>query len=600
MSKELHTHPVVLRRLVVARVVDVTPRMRRVTLTGSELGAFERDRFSHPPFRSDAPDDHVKVFLRPDGGTSGEVRVPVQADGHLDWPEDHSITDRDYTVRRFDPERGELDIEFVLHGHGPAATWAASAAPGVELAIAGPRTSMVAPVTAELLLVGDETALPAIARWVEEAPARTRVRVIVEVDADDDQVPLARPEGELFVQWAHRSSGGSAVTLLESLPSLDDDLFAFAAGEFSLVAAARRHLKGERGLPSDRYRAASYWRSGASAHDDHMAGHRLMELADLLTPNALRVAATLRLPDLIERGSTTAESLAEATGGDEGTIEALVEHLATKDVFTLADDGTIGLGSVGLVLVDNHPSGARRRLDLHGAEGHMHAAWAGLLHTATTGEPGYPTVHGVGFWDQLKADDDLARSFDGYLATWAAAWVPSVVAAHPWDRYGHVVDVGGGMGILLAEILATAPAATGTLVELPAPAANATWWFGEKGLADRATAIEGDFFEELPAGDAIVLAQVLHDWPDDEVVAIASRAAASIGTDGRVIVVERLRDPSGRSHADMTLLMRNLFAATERTEDDLLGLLGRAGLEHVDTTKAGEALHLIELRRAAR
>ncbi|MCB0978230.1 MAG: siderophore-interacting protein [Acidimicrobiales bacterium] len=597
MSKEIRTHPAVLRTLDVVSVFDVGPRLRRVTLAGTDLGPFERDGITHPGFRSDGPDDHVKVFLAPDGDPGGFVKLPVQADGHLVWPDDHSVTHRDYTVRRHDPDRMELDLEFVLHGNGPGAAWASAATPGSRLTVAGPRTSLIVEQVAHLLLIGDETALPAIARWIEEAPPSTSVTVLVEVDGAQDEIALARPSGVLDLRWTHRATGGSCVEALRSLPPFDEDTFAFAAGEFSMISAARRHLKEERGLPPDRCRVASYWRSGMTTEQEHLEQHRLEELGDLLTPNALRVAATLRLPDLVEGGATSAETLAEAAGGDLVTIEAIVHHLATKDVFTVTHDGRIGLGGLGRLLLDSHPHGTRRRFDLSGAEAHMHAAWSGLLHAATTGEPGYPVVHGVGFWDHLRADVDLARSFDGYLATWAAMWVPSVVQAHPWNRYGHIVDVGGGMGILLAEILGSAPETKGTLVDLAAPVANATWWFGEKGIADRARAVEGDFFEELPSGDAIVLAQVLHDWPDDQARSIAARAGDAAGREGRVIVVERLRGQDGRSHADMTLLMRNLFAATERTETELVEVLADAGLEHVETTPAGDALHVLEFRR---
>ena len=96
-----------------------------------------------------------------------------------------------------------------------------------------------------------------------------------------------------------------------------------------------------------------------------------------------------------------------------------------------------------------------------------------LIRTATTGEPGYEQVFGAGFWDDLHSDPALASSFDGYLARWATVWVPRVRAGHDWARYAHVVDVGGGMGLLLAELLHEAPDARGTIVELPTTAATA-------------------------------------------------------------------------------------------------------------------------------
>lgn len=255
MTKELRTHPVVLRHLAVSRVQDLSPSVRRVTLTGSDLGGFERDGLSHPPFRSDSPDDHIKLFLARDGSTDDAVKLPVQAAGHLVWPKDHSITDRDYTVRRFDPGSGELDVEFFLHGQGPAAAWAAAATPGSTISIAGPRTSMVAPVCAHLVLAGDETALPAIGRWIDEAAPSTSITAVIEVESAAHHVPLRRSEGTLDITWCHRSDRERCDAALRLLPDFDDDVYVFVAGEFSMVAAARTHLKNDRELRPDRFRA---------------------------------------------------------------------------------------------------------------------------------------------------------------------------------------------------------------------------------------------------------------------------------------------------------------------------------------------------------
>ena len=162
MSSGLTNHPIVLRRLTVGRIQDLGPRMRRITLVGPELDSFERDGWSLGPFVTQAPDDHVKVFPPPAGG--GSFSLPAQADGHLDWPDDHSVVHRDYTVRRYDADAGELDIEFVLHEGGAAATWAAGAEPGATLHVAGPRSSFGYPAAAHVVMVGDLTALPAM-RW---------------------------------------------------------------------------------------------------------------------------------------------------------------------------------------------------------------------------------------------------------------------------------------------------------------------------------------------------------------------------------------------------------------------------------------------------
>lgn len=115
------THPLVLRELTVARLIDVTPRMRRVTLTGDQLRAFSNAGFDLPAFVSDGFDDHVKLVFSETGDAT--EALPVQRAHSIDWLENTVTLTRDYTPRRFDPVLGELDLDFVRHGDGPAATW---------------------------------------------------------------------------------------------------------------------------------------------------------------------------------------------------------------------------------------------------------------------------------------------------------------------------------------------------------------------------------------------------------------------------------------------------------------------------------------------
>jgi len=150
-------HELHRRDLQVVRVEPVGPGFRRITFAGESLAGFVSASF----------DDHVKLFLDPADGTE-----PVR---------------RDYTPRRFEAAAGELSIEFALHGDGPAANWAAQATPGQRATIGGPRGSFIIPTDFDWhLLVGDETALPAIARRLEELPAGTQVFVVLHVENPAD------------------------------------------------------------------------------------------------------------------------------------------------------------------------------------------------------------------------------------------------------------------------------------------------------------------------------------------------------------------------------------------------------------------------------
>lgn len=254
-------HTLKFRLLQVSRVQALTPHLIRVTFTGDDLHDFESASF----------DDHIKVFF-PAPGT-GQLSLPtVGPDGPI-FPEGERPVMRDFTPRRFDRAAGELDIEFALHEAGPATSWAMQAQPGQTLGIGGPRGSLVIPAGFDWhLLIGDETALPAIARRLEELPAATRVIAIIEV-ADPSAHMTFASNADLRAVWCYRSeSDGRGKALLEAVRATDlpqGDGYVWAAGESASMRTLRQHLVAERGIDKKRIRAAAYWRQGdAGVHEN--------------------------------------------------------------------------------------------------------------------------------------------------------------------------------------------------------------------------------------------------------------------------------------------------------------------------------------------
>lgn len=175
---------------------------------------------------------------------------------------------RDFTPRRFDVEAGELDLEFALHEAGPATAWAAQARPGQYLGIGGPRGSMVLPSVCDWhLLVGDETALPAIGRRLNELPSNARVAVVVEVANRAARIELPS-EADLYAIWCYRDEADSDNPLRDAVAEIalpEGDGFVWAAGEASAIRAVRAHLVNDRGVDKKRIRASAYWRRGTQA-----------------------------------------------------------------------------------------------------------------------------------------------------------------------------------------------------------------------------------------------------------------------------------------------------------------------------------------------
>jgi len=251
-------HQLKMRMLQVRRTQLVAPHLLAVTFAGEDLDDFVSASF----------DDHVKLFFPAPGET--QPHLP-NLDPNAAAPDAPRPIARDYTPRRFDPVAGELEIQFVLHGDGPASSWATQAKPGDYLGIGGPRGSFVIPDGFDwFLMIGDETALPAIGRRLEELPAGKRVIVILEI-AEDAQTLTFNTQADAEIIWVRRGSKRHALEAAVwglSLP--DGEGYAWAAGESALMREIHYHLIHERGLDKSRIRAASYWKRGEIAvHESH-------------------------------------------------------------------------------------------------------------------------------------------------------------------------------------------------------------------------------------------------------------------------------------------------------------------------------------------
>lgn len=258
-------YPLRSRVLEVAEVAKVTPRMVRVTFTGSDLEGFCTDNFA----------DHVKLWF-PDERTGEHVLPQVENDRPVNFRDPAAII-RDYTVRRYDARAGRLDIDFVAHDHGPAGRWAMRARPGDRLGVLGPRGTKHVPAGFDYYLIAaDETALPAAARWLEELPRDARVYAFIEVAGPEEEQELDLPE-RASVTWLHRGEREPGTTDLlkrsvEALEPPEGNGFAWAAGEADALKPIRRLFK-ERGfVKNESFEVDGYWRRGTVNLDHHQEG----------------------------------------------------------------------------------------------------------------------------------------------------------------------------------------------------------------------------------------------------------------------------------------------------------------------------------------
>ncbi|WP_436762919.1 methyltransferase [Streptosporangium sp. V21-05] len=332
-------------------------------------------------------------------------------------------------------------------------------------------------------------------------------------------------------------------------------------------------------MTSDDEATATTATTGGAALDGPDAWRAMTPLMDLVTPMALRVAVTLRLPDLVDEDGSDIDDLAARTGSDPDALGRLLRHLVGRGVFAEPRPGTFAANGTAVLLRRDHPSAVWRWLDLDGFGGRMDLAFTGLADTVRTGRPAWPAVFGAPFWSYLDANPELSASFDATMA--ANAGYGELAEGYDWSALTRVADVGGGTGALLAGLLLRHEGLRGVLVDLPGTASRAREYLAGRGLGDRCETVGRSFFDELPGGaDAYVLNRVLHDWADTEATAILRRCADAAGPRGRVLILESPivsgTDPA--MFAEMDLRMLVLSGGRERTVDDYRALAAAAGL----------------------
>lgn len=302
---------------------------------------------------------------------------------------------------------------------------------------------------------------------------------------------------------------------------------------------------------------------------------RLWRKAALVTPMSIRAVATLRIADHLADGPRTALELGEAVGAEPGPLEQVLRHLVNEELFTL-EDGRFALTGTGSALRTDHPWSRLGWLTAEGAIGRSDMSLAELASALRTGETAYTRYFRSTFWEDLSADPDLAASFERLMGSRMVEHAQILAGMYAWGSLKDVVDVGGGDGTLLGELLRRFPRLNGTVLDLDGPARTARETFRSAGLDDRGDAVAGSFFDPLPAGrDAYLLCWILHDWDDGSALEILRRCAEAAGPAGRVLVAEYGGD---EPVTELDVRMLAYFNGRERDVADLSALAAEAGL----------------------
>ena len=312
------------------------------------------------------------------------------------------------------------------------------------------------------------------------------------------------------------------------------------------------------------------------------------------------VAVRIDLPAALAEGSRTAEELAAATGVPVDRLSRILRGLLWAGLLDVdADRFTLTDAELELEAEGSLAPAAEIRFQGE----FFHRAWAALDEWVQTGQAPFEAAHGQGVFELLTSSPELARVYAAPMTARAAAYSREVAAHRVFAGSRRIVDVGGGSGQLLTDVLRVHQQATGIVFDLPTMRTAAESVIAASGVSDRCVFAAGDMFHEIvgPA-DVYLLKWVLHDWDDDRALSILRRCSDSMSTDSRLLVIERLMPVDWGQSAELAqadLNMLCLSGGAERTLDQYKELLRASGLEVVSTEgiDRSHGLEALECRR---
>ena len=303
-------------------------------------------------------------------------------------------------------------------------------------------------------------------------------------------------------------------------------------------------------------------------------------IAGYQTTFLVRLAAELDLADRLADGPRGVDELAAATNSQPAPLRRVLLALAQLGLLTRDGRGCFALTALGECLRSDHADGlnAFARYQAHAI---IQQPWSNLMHAVRTGETPFEAVFGAPLFKYLADHPGAAALFTAGMAARTAEPVSGIVAGYNWGAFEAIVDLGGADGALLTAILAAAPRTRGIVFDLPRVQPAAERRIAETKLQERCRFVGGDFFAAVPAdADAYVLKYVLHDWDDDEVVAILGNVRRVAAAPARLLVIEPLlpeiNEPAPEA-AMMDIAMLAITGGRERSASEFAVLFERAG-----------------------
>ena len=307
--------------------------------------------------------------------------------------------------------------------------------------------------------------------------------------------------------------------------------------------------------------------------------------------------AKLGIADLLQEGSHSCTELASATQTNTSALYRLMRALASVGIFSETKPHSFSLTPLGKHLCSDHPKSQRNNAIMLGEPNH-YQTWGDLLYCIQTGESAFNHRWGMGVFDYYKSHPDEAEIFEKSMNNFSATEVAAIAPAYDFAEFTTVVDVGGGYGEMLAQLLQQYPHHQGILFDEEYVIAHCQPTLNKYGVEHRCQTISGNFFASVPpGGDAYLLKHILHDWDDERAIIILRNCCRFMPEHGKVLVMELVVPPGDTPSASKMLDLNMLVmcpGGKERTEAEFAELFTQAGLKLTQIVRTEEDICVIE------
>ncbi|BAW96545.1 O-methyltransferase, putative [[Synechococcus] sp. NIES-970] len=315
----------------------------------------------------------------------------------------------------------------------------------------------------------------------------------------------------------------------------------------------------------------------------------------------LYAAAKLAIADHLRTGEKHCDDLARLTETDVTALYRVLRALASVGVFQETSAATFTLTPLAEFLRSDHPRSMRGTVVMLGEPQH-YEAWSDILHSVRTGESAFEHRYGQGIFEYFGSHPEAAAIFEEAMNSFSKNEEPEILTHYDFSSFTTIVDVGGGYGELLGSILAKYPTLKGILFDEDYVVDHAAPTLMRHGVGDRCQRIGGSFFETIPAGgDAYLLKHIIHDWGDEQAIAILKNCRAVLPDNGKILVCEMVvpegNQPSGAKMLDINMLVM-CPGGKERTAAEFETLLAAAGLQLTRIVRTTEEICVIEACKA--